>query len=149
MSSPGVPLRVLVVEDDELVRTFIRFALQRDGMTVLEAATGTAALARAAAEDVDVVLVDGLLPDMHGIGLAQQLLDNPATAALPICFLSGAVQGRLRAGAGFGCLSKPVPPAQLTKQVRELAAWDAGGDVSLEERREALQRLQGGFLVGP
>jgi len=149
MSLAGRPLRVLVVEDDPLVRTFIRFALERDGMTVVEAADGAGALAYATAGDVDLVLIDGLLPDMHGVGLADQLLDNPASAGIAICFLSGAVQGRTRTAAGFGCLSKPVRPAMLTEQVRALATWREQDDSSTEQRRAVLRRLEGGFLVGP
>jgi CheY-like chemotaxis protein len=149
MPPSGGPLLVLVVEDDELVRTFIRLALERDGMSVVEARDGADALARIAAEAVDVVLMDGLLPDMHGVGLAHQLLDDPATASVPICFLSGAVQGRIAPAAGFGCLSKPVRPAALAEQVRLLADWRQQGGSPVEERRATLRRLQGGFLVGP
>jgi two-component system phosphate regulon response regulator PhoB len=150
MSSAGAPLRVLVVEDDELVRTFLRYALERDGMTVVEARDGAEALAEAVAGEVDLVLIDGLLPDMHGVGLAHRLLDNPASAAIPICFLSGAVQGRTRPAAGFGCLSKPVRPGVLAEQVRALAAWrEQAADSTPEERRAVLRRLEGGFLVGP
>jgi two-component system phosphate regulon response regulator PhoB len=147
-SSGGLP-RVLVVEDDPLVRTFIRYALERDGMTVLEAADGAEALAHATHGDVDLVLIDGLLPDMHGVGLADQLLDHPASADIAICFLSGAVQGRTRPGAGFGCLSKPVRPRMLTEQVRALVAWREQDDCTPAQRRAVLRRLEGGFLVGP
>jgi CheY-like chemotaxis protein len=149
MAPSGGPLHVLVVEDDQLVRTFIRFALERDGMTVDEAEDGAHALTLMSAERYDAVLADGLLPDMHGIGLAGRILDNPATAAVPICFLSGAVQGRVTPAEGIGCLSKPVRPAMLTQQLRELAAWRGDGSSTHELRRAVLRRLESGFLVGP
>jgi CheY-like chemotaxis protein len=131
MASSGVPLRVLVVEDDQLVRTFVSFALSRDGMQVA------------------AVLADGLLPDMHGIELATRILDAPATAGLPICFLSGAVPSRVPTRAGIGCLSKPVKPGHLAEQIRALVAWRDEGGSPLEERRAALRKLEAGFLVGP
>ncbi len=149
MPSPGGPLRVLVVEDDQLVRTFIRFALERDGMEVVEAEAGGAALERLAAEPFDVVLADGLLPDMHGVQLATRILDGEATSATPICFLSGAVPSRIPTVAGIACLSKPVRPIHLTEQIRGLAAWRDAGGSPVEERRAALRRLESGFLVGP
>jgi len=149
VATDGSPLRVLVVEDDQLVRTFIRFALERDAMSVAEAEDGAGALSQLQSGGFDAVLADGLLPDMHGIGLAAAILDDPALAELPICFLSGAVQGRIPAAAGVGCLSKPVRPAHLTEQLRSLVAWREQGGSPVEERRAALRRLEAGFLVGP
>jgi CheY-like chemotaxis protein len=149
MPPAGSPLRVLVVEDDQLVRTFVRFALERDGITVVEAEDGAGALAQMVGGQVDAVLIDGLLPDMHGVDLADRLLDNPATASVPICFLSGAVQGRVPPAAGFGCLAKPVRPAFLATQIRALIEGGARDDASPAQRRAALRRLESGFLVGP
>jgi two-component system phosphate regulon response regulator PhoB len=149
MPSSGAPLRVLVVEDDQLVRTFIRFALERDGMQVVEADSGAGALSLIAGECFDAVLADGLLPDMHGVALADRILDGPGAVDLPICFLSGAVQGRIPAAAGLGCLSKPVRPGKLTEQIRSLVAWREQGGSTPEQRRAALRRLESGFLVGP
>jgi DNA-binding response OmpR family regulator len=141
---------VLVVEDDALVRTFVRFALERGGLDVVEAETGGDALRLAGAGEFDAVMVDGLLPDMHGVELATRLLDDTATAGLPICFLSGAVQARSRPMvAGFGCLIKPVRPTDLVTQIETLLLWRDDGGSPLDERREALRRLENGFLVGP
>lgn len=148
MPSGAVP-HVLVVEDDQLVRTYLRFALERGGMTVDEAADGGDALRLVAETRVDAMLVDGLLPDMHGVALATRLLDDPSTALVPICFLSGAVHSRRDAEAGIGCLVKPVRPQQLIAHVEALLAWGEGGGCPVEERREVLRRLENGFLVGP
>jgi DNA-binding response OmpR family regulator len=148
MSSAEAP-HVLVVEDDSLVRTFVRLALERDGMSVSEAEDGAAARQVLGERRVDALLVDGLLPDMHGVALADALLDDPRTEALPVCFLSGALQGRSTSQAGFGCLPKPVRAAALVAQVRALLDWRTDGGATVEERRNALRRLENGFLVGP
>jgi CheY-like chemotaxis protein len=147
--SQGAPPHVLVVEDDALVRTFVRFALERGHIRVSEAEDGTQALRRVAAGDVDAVLVDGLLPDMHGVALAARLLDDPATAGLPICFLSGAVQARSRTTGGFACLIKPVRPNDLVQAVESLLEWRRAGGSPIDLRRIALRHLENGFLVGP
>jgi CheY-like chemotaxis protein len=149
MPSDGAALRVLVVEDDQLVRTFVRYALERDGMQVTEAADGAHALTLLAAEGFDVVLIDGLLPDMHGVGLAERILDDPRLHDTPLCFLSGAVLGRIPHATGIGCLSKPVRPAHLSEQLRALVDWRDGGASPTAERRATLRRLEAGFLVGP
>lgn len=148
MSSGDAPY-VLVVEDDQLVRTFVRFALERGGMRVIEAEDGDGALRAVAERKVDAMLVDGLLPDMHGVALAGRLLEDPSTACVPICFLSGAVHGHRQAEAGIGCLTKPVRPAQLIAQVQRLLEWRDGGGSPVDERRQALRRLENGFMVGP
>lgn len=146
---PSASPRVLVVEDDQLVRTFVRMALERGGMCVAEAEDGDTALRTAATERVDAMLVDGLLPDMHGIELAARLLEDPATNGLPICFLSGAINCRSDAEAGIGCLVKPVRPGAIVDQVQRLIDWRATGGSPLDERLRVLRRLEQGFLVGP
>jgi DNA-binding response OmpR family regulator len=96
------------------------------------------------------VLVDGLLPDMHGVELATRLLDGDATSRLPICFLSGAVAARgRRAAAGIGCLVKPVRPTDLVAQIETLLQWHRDGGSPIDDRRRALRSLENGFLVGP
>ena len=142
--------RVLVVEDDQLVRTFLRRALERGGLGVDEAIDGAATLERLRdGPPPAAVLLDGLLPDMHGVVLARRLLDDPATAELPICFLTGAVQRRIAATAGISCLAKPVRPTELVEEIRSLIDWSESGGSPTDERRAALEQLGSGFLVGP
>lgn len=142
--------RVLVVEDDQLVRTFLRRALERGGLGVDEAIDGAATLERLRSDGLPAaVLLDGLLPDMHGVVLARRLLDDSETAGLPICFLTGAVQRRIAATAGISCLAKPVRPTELVDEIRLLIEWAEAGGSPTEERRAALEQLGAGFLVGP
>jgi len=142
--------RVLVVEDDQLVRTFLRRALERGGLTVEEAIDGAATLDRLFGDDPpEAVLLDGLLPDMHGVVLARRLLDDPRTDGLPICFLTGAVQRRTQSAAGISCLAKPVRPTELVEEIETLLTWARAGGSPLDERKAALEQLGSGFLVGP
>lgn len=145
-----LPRRVLVVDDDALVRTFLRRAVERSGMVVEEAFDGRRALERSTAPPaVDLVLLDGLLPDMHGVQLARQLLTGAEGTRLAICFLTGAVHGRVPSQAGVGCLAKPVRPADLVDELRGLLAWRDAGGSPLPDRQAALRRMEDGFLVGP
>ena len=141
---------MLVVEDDQLVRTFLRRALERGGLSVEEAIDGAATLDRLLGDDPPAaVLLDGLLPDMHGVVLARRLLEDPRTAGLPICFLTGAVQRRSESAAGFSCLAKPIRPTELVDEIQALIGWAEAGGSPPDQRRAALEQLGSGFLVGP
>jgi two-component system cell cycle response regulator CpdR len=142
--------RVLIVEDDETVRGFLCRALERGGYQPIAVRTGEEALATVRApEGVDVALIDGILPDMHGVRLAEELLNDAAAAQLPLCFVTGALRGHVPAVAGLGALGKPFRIHELHASVAALLDWRAGGGSPIEERWASLRRLEQGFLVGP
>jgi Response regulator containing CheY-like receiver, AAA-type ATPase, and DNA-binding domains len=114
---------VLLVEDDEQVRRFIRSLLTNDGYEVLEARTGADGLAVAMQRrgDIDLLLSDMLLPELSGFDLAQSLrLQFPD---LKILFITGYVEGdivqRCLGELGATFLDKPFQPSVLLNKVRE------------------------------
>jgi DNA-binding NarL/FixJ family response regulator len=137
-SSPGStsprPLRVLVADDQELVRAGFRLILEAAGFTVVgEAADGAEALALAARERPDVVLMDIRMPVMDGLAATRQLtapgpdeLARPApkVVILTTFDLDDYVYEALRCGAS-GFLLKDAPRADLIAAVRVAAAGDA------------------------
>lgn len=140
--------RVLIVEDDDLLRTVLGRMLAVGGLVPVEAESGEGALARLREAPVDVALLDGLLPDMHGLQLARQMLDDPATAHIPICLVSGSAGADDGVRAGIAALMKPVRPAELVECIGVLLRWRDGGGSPLPERHAALDRLARGFAVG-
>lgn len=115
--------RVLVVDDDAMVRRSTRRILERRGFAVLEAASGAEALREVArAEDIDVVVTDLVMPSMSGPELAREL--RKARPRLRLLFISGyaadttAEREELDGGAAF--LQKPFTPDALTAKLREL-----------------------------
>jgi DNA-binding NarL/FixJ family response regulator len=136
--SPPLPLRVLVADDQELVRAGFRLILEAAGFAVVgEAADGAEAVALAAAERPDVVLMDIRMPVMDGIAATRQLTapasDGPApegqrwtpkVVILTTFDLDDYVYEALRAGAS-GFLLKDAPRADLIAAVRVAAAGDA------------------------
>lgn len=82
---PAKAITVLVVDDEESIRTLLRIALQRYGYTVHTASNGTAALALFAHSPVDLVLLDILMPEMDGYTLCSQLRQR---SDVPIIMLS-------------------------------------------------------------
>jgi DNA-binding NarL/FixJ family response regulator len=130
MTLPTTPIRVLVVDDQELVRSGFSVILDAaDGITVIgEAANGAAAVASVAANQPDVVLMDIRMPGMDGLE-ATRLITNGSAAAPKIVILTtfdldDYVYEALRAGAS-GFLLKDSPRHDLIAAVRAAAAGDA------------------------
>jgi two-component system cell cycle sensor histidine kinase/response regulator CckA len=115
--------RVLLVEDEDVVRSFAVRALKRQGYEVLEASTGVEALeVMAANEDrVDIVVSDVVMPEMDGPTLLKELRKkNPD---LKIIFVSGypheAFETSLDKNQQFAFLPKPFSLPQLAAKVKE------------------------------
>lgn len=81
--------RILVVDDIASNRSLLSRRLTRDGHTVLLAESGTEALDCLAAVDMDVILLDVLMPDMNGIEVLSKLKANPDWARIPVIMISG------------------------------------------------------------
>jgi len=130
-SAPG-PIRVLVVDDQELVRSGFCVILDTaEGITVVgEAANGEAALAAADASHPDVVLMDIRMPGMDGLETTRLLTrgspdrKTPKVVMLTTFDLDEYVYEALRAGAS-GFLLKDSPRADLIAAVRAAAAGNA------------------------
>jgi two-component system cell cycle sensor histidine kinase/response regulator CckA len=114
---------VLVAEDEEAVRHLVCRVLRAKGYRVLEARHAEAALelAAAAAEPIDLLLSDLVMPGLGGRALADRLLN--ARPGLRVLFITGyaaeAVERQGRLPAGHGLLEKPFTADQLAHKVRE------------------------------
>ena len=125
----SAPLRVVVADDQELVRTGFCVILEAAGFTVAgEAADGAAAVALAASERPDVVLMDIRLPVMDGLEATRLITavgpGAPKVVILTTFDLDDYVYEALRAGAS-GFLLKDSPRHDLIAAVRAAAAGDA------------------------
>src|ERR1700681_3566679 len=147
MVENGLPA-VLVVEDDDAVRGFLTYALESGGHASLGVRTGEEAMAVLRETPTAVILIDGILPDMHGIRLARAILEDPAFARLAITFVTGAIRDGRPPTAGVGALRKPLRARDLVEAVEALLRWRDAGGSSAGERRAALAELEHIFLVG-
>ena len=112
---------VLVTDDSPTVRAVVRIELEFGGYVVLEAEHGREALEVASKEHLDAILLDVDMPVMDGLEAITALKADPATADVPVVFLSGRdsgadVVGALRLGA-HDYLRKPLEPAELLARV--------------------------------
>ena len=120
---------MVVADDQELVRTGFCVILEASGFTVVgEAADGAAAVALAASERPDVVLMDIRMPVMDGLEATRLITaagpDAPKVVILTTFDLDDYVYEALRSGAS-GFLLKDAPRADLVAAVRVAAAGDA------------------------
>jgi DNA-binding response OmpR family regulator len=147
MVENGLP-SVLVVEDDDAVRGFLAYALESGGHAALGVRSGEEAIAALREAPIGVILIDGILPDMHGIRLARAILDDVAFDDVAITFVTGAIRDGRSAVAGIGALSKPLRARDLNEAVDVLLRWRAAGGSPIADRRAALALLEHIFLVG-
>lgn len=124
-------IRVLIADDQELVRTGFRMILTAAGdiEVVGEAANGQDAVVEARASSPDVVLMDVRMPVLDGIAATREIIrrsgaDAPRIVILTTFDLDQYVYDALRAGAS-GFLIKDLPAAQLVAGVRTAAEGEA------------------------
>ncbi|MGS2616474.1 response regulator [Micromonospora sp. LZ34] len=123
------PVRVLIVDDDALVRAGLSMILGGvpDLLVVGEAADGSEVPAAVAAYAPDVVLMDIRMPRLDGLAATEALraLPRPPEVLVLTTFdADDQVLRALRAGAG-GFLLKDTPPAEIVQAVRRVAAGEA------------------------
>ncbi|HMV19994.1 MAG TPA: diguanylate cyclase [Rhodocyclaceae bacterium] len=125
--TPQSKQRVLVVEDEKINRTVL-VALLKDEYQVILAKTGEQALERLAADDqIDLVLLDVLMPDMDGYEVLRRIKSNDATREIPVIFLTALnstndEEKGLRLGAS-DYIGKPFSPAIVKARVSNLARF--------------------------
>ena len=127
-SGPPATVRVLLVDDDPLVRTGLQLILggQPDLQVVGEARDGEEAVELAARLRPDVVLMDLRMPRRDGLAATELLVRSdpaPAVIVLTTFDTDDSVLAALRLGAS-GFLLKDTPPAQLVEAVRRVAAGE-------------------------
>jgi two-component system, OmpR family, phosphate regulon response regulator PhoB len=121
MSAPQVTFRILLVEDEPVIRELVRSMLTDGGVEVDTATNGVEGLKLARSKSFDLFLLDVVVPLMDGIALCRMLKAEPATANVPLYMLTAKarkadVEAATRAGAD-GYIHKPFRGAELMELV--------------------------------
>lgn len=123
--------RVLVVDDDEVIRQLIAVNLQLEGFEVHTAVDGQDCLERAVEVHPDVITLDVMMPRLDGWVTALRLRESASTSAARVLLITARAQeDDLRRGSDVGAdayLTKPFDPAELIRIVRDLAGHERAG----------------------
>ncbi len=115
------PVQILIADDDDDMRLYVRGCLRTLGFTnVLEAADGVEALRLARTEDVALVISDVLMPGLDGIALCEALRADARTRGIPVLLTSGETRAPPQCADGF--LAQPFNTARLRAHVELLLA---------------------------
>ena len=124
MQSAGNPATILLVDDDEALRRFVRRILLQQGFQVIEASDGVEALAVAAAcgQPVELLLTDVIMPKLNGLALAQAL--SKERPGVRVLYMSGYMEKSMLLGKHPESilLQKPFTPEVLIAAVRRVLA---------------------------
>src|SRR6185312_6727796 len=129
--------RVLVVDDDEVIRQLIAVNLTLEGFDVATAVDGQDCLDKVAAINPDVITLDVMMPRLDGWVTAGQLRRNPKTSQIRVVLITARAQeddkDRGREIGVDAYLTKPFDPGEMIRVVRELAGSgpaDRGGEAA-------------------
>ncbi|MYZ38682.1 response regulator [Streptomyces sp. MnatMP-M17] len=136
----GASGRVLVVDDNRVIRQLIRVNLELEGFEVVTAADGAECLDVVHEVRPDVVTLDVVMPRLDGPHTAARLRADPRTRRLPIAIISACTQYEVESGIAVGVdafLAKPFEPSELVRLVRRLTHQDAPPPLGLDGRHGA------------
>ena len=134
------PLRVLVVDDDAMVAEVVATYLQRAGLAVSRAASGTQALELVAAWVPDLVVLDLTLPDLDGLAVCQRIRVHRPNLPVVILTARGDEDERvlgLQTGAD-DYVTKPFSPRELVLRVQSVLRRSGSGPAPVEVPAEPI-----------
>jgi two-component system, OmpR family, alkaline phosphatase synthesis response regulator PhoP len=141
-------MKTLIIDDEAPIRLLCRVNLEAEGIEVLEAPDGVTGLELARSEKPDAILLDVMMPGLDGWNVAEQLLSEEGTGAIPIIFLTARADLRDRVRGmdvgGLDYITKPFNPLELASLVREVVAAVERGDRE-QLRTERISELRSLF----
>ncbi|MGX1091263.1 CheY-like chemotaxis protein [Streptomyces albogriseolus] len=126
---PSTSGRVLVVDDNKVIRQLIRVNLELEGIEVVTAADGAECLEVVHQVRPDLITLDVVMPRLDGLRTAGRLRSDPRTAGIPLVIVSACTQHEVDSGLDVGVdafLAKPFEPQELVRVVQSLVNSSIG-----------------------
>ncbi|MEU0678840.1 response regulator [Streptomyces albogriseolus] len=126
---PSTSGRVLVVDDNKVIRQLIRVNLELEGIEVVTAADGAECLEVVHQVRPDLITLDVVMPRLDGLRTAGRLRSDPRTAGIPLVIVSACTQHEVDSGLDVGVdafLAKPFEPQELVRVVQSLVSSSTG-----------------------
>ncbi len=122
MSNSEPKPRILIVEDHPLIAELVETRLRIEGMQPVKVPGGREAIAIVDQETFDCVILDIMMPDVDGYEVLRHIRSAPATASLPVIFLTAkATPTDIEKGLALGAnhyITKPFSGVDLVRKVR-------------------------------
>jgi DNA-binding response OmpR family regulator len=150
----GTGKKILVVDDEDEIRKLVKRLLIDKGHQVIEADRGLVALRLVKEESPDLILLDAMLPELHGFDIAKRIKGSHKYGAIPILMMSAVYRGwriaeDLKANYGIeDYIEKPFRIAEMIAKVTRLLERPAHGAVAAdpeEINRNAAKYLEDGI----
>ncbi|MGD9019905.1 MAG: response regulator [Desulfuromonadales bacterium] len=129
-----MPKCICIVDDHLNIREMLRYALTLQGMDVVEAVDGADALEKIVAHNIDLVLIDWLMPNMDGLEMLQRMRAMDAFTETPVVMISGRddieARSRARELGVLYWLKKPFRISELQLAV-ENSLYHADSSITL------------------
>jgi DNA-binding response OmpR family regulator len=119
-------MRILLIDDEEDFGFFVKLNLEKTGrFEVTTTTSGSKGLILASKERPDLILLDIIMPELSGGDVAEQLLESPETANIPVLFVTAIasrteVQSQQGTIGGRSFIAKPVTPDELMAKIDRL-----------------------------
>jgi CheY-like chemotaxis protein len=129
-------MKVLIIDDDEMLKNVWSLALTKDGNQVLTASSGREGIEMAKKETPDFILLDQIMPDMKGNDVLALLKQDPVTQNIPVAIASNyseneLMQDAIQKGAVDYILKYQIDPQDLVNKIKSLSQGEkAGGNES-------------------
>ena len=120
--------RILLIDDEEDVRTLACFCLELEaGWKMMSASGGEVGIAIAIEQQPDAILLDAMMPDLDGLETIARLKANPKTQQIPVVFITAKAQASDRrtfyAAGAKGVINKPFDALTLASQISGFLNW--------------------------
>jgi len=116
-------ISILIIDDDRIIRTILQSTLSTKGFDVFIAEDGASGLKIAQEEDIDVILLDWMMPGIDGMQVLRKLKQNKKTEHIPVFMLTGKEDRRdIDQAVSSGIddyIIKPVNTSQIHTMIRE------------------------------
>tara|TARA_R100000951_G_scaffold95714_1_gene84861 strand:+ start:94 stop:762 length:669 start_codon:yes stop_codon:yes gene_type:complete len=131
---------ILIIDDEEEIRELLEYNLKREGFEVTTAENGVVGLKKLEENDVDLILLDVMMPELDGIEVCHQIRKQPAFNNVIICFLTARSEdysqiAGLDAG-GDDYISKPIKPRVLISRINALLRRNENASQKTQEVKD-------------
>lgn len=129
-AKPEARKKILVVDDDRIIVETIVQALEEDdyGYDLISAADGFEAGLQVSHFKPDLIILDIMMPDINGYEVCRKIKSNPAQKDIRVIVLSAYLDAeafeQMRSSGADACFSKPLPLAQLKREVAKLLGFE-------------------------